>query len=168
VHRVAFEIQQLTTDIQRHARNFFHEILGIDEDEDFAGHEPVSTEALARFAADPANGPDLADLHFDVDKGMRSEWNKAALGLMQIKFCAELSEHYDSVPARSSQYFEQLIQEKFQRLVGVWKRAQPRMTASGEPESHEAVETRMMSDKDVELKVCRHTTRRLNVSQHWQ
>ena len=165
MHRITFEIQQeLTKDIQRHVHNFFHEILGIDEDEDFAEHEPISTEALAQFAADPANGPNLADLHFDMTNGMWSKWNKAALGLMQIKFCAKLSEDYDSVPARSSQYFEQLIWERFQRLVGVWKHTQPQMTASGELESNEAIKTQMMSDKDVELKVCQHTTWHLNVS----
>ena len=115
MHHITFEIQQeLTKDVQRPVHNFFHEILGINEDEDFAGHEPILTEALAQFAADPTNGPNLTDPHFDMKNGMRSKWNKAALGLMQIKFCTKLSEDHDSIPARSSQYFEQLIQERFQ------------------------------------------------------
>ena len=123
----------------------------------------MRTEALEHFAADPSMGPDLADLHFDVKAGMRSEWNKKALRLMQTEFCRQLDEDYEHVPVRSAQYFEELFQERFQRLAGIWKNAQPQITSSGELESHEAVEQRMMDDKDIELKACHHTTRRINV-----
>lgn len=123
----------------------------------------MSAEALEGFASDPQNGPNLADLHFDVAKGMRSQWNKTALQLMHAKLRKELDEEYDQVPERSEQYFTQLIQERFQRLVVIWKNAQPHLTARGEIESYEAVEKRMIEDKDIELKSCRHTTRRINV-----
>jgi hypothetical protein len=52
---------------------------------DFASHEPVSAQALERFEVDPQDGPDLDDLHFDVAKGMRSQWNKTALQLIQLR-----------------------------------------------------------------------------------
>jgi hypothetical protein len=126
----------------------------------------VQTEALEHFAADPSMGPDLADLHFDVKAGMRSEWNKKALRLMQTEFCRQLDDDYEDVPVRSAQYFEELFRERFQRLAGIWKNAQPQTTSSGELESHEAVEQRMMDDKDIELKARRHTTRRINVRFH--
>jgi hypothetical protein len=118
---------------------------------------------LEQFAADPSKGPDLDDLHFDVKAGMRSEWNKKALRVMQTEFCRQLDENYDGIPVRSAQYFEELFRERFQRLVGVWKHAQPQTTSNGELESHEAIEQRMMDDKDIELKARRHTTRRINV-----
>lgn len=118
---------------------------------------------MEQFAADPAEGPNLADLHFDVKAGMRSEWNKKALQMMVIAFCKLLQEEYEDVPDRSVQYFEELIRERFQRLAGIWKNAQPQTTSAGEVESHEAVERRMMDDKEIELKARRHTTRRINV-----
>jgi hypothetical protein len=124
----------------------------------------VSTEVLEQFATDPSKGPDLADLHFDVKQGMRSDWNRKALQLMQAEFCRQLEETYENVPTRSAQYFEELIRERFQRLAGLWKRGQPQTTSGGEVESHEDVEQRMMEDKDIDLKACRHTTRRINVS----
>lgn len=132
---------------------------------DFASHEPVSAQALERFEVDPQDGPDLDDLHFDVAKGMRSQWNKTALQLIQLRLGEELYEDGDDVPERSEQYLAKLIQERFQRLVVVWKNAQPLPNAGGEMESYEAVEKRMMEDKDIELKSCRHTTRRISVGQ---
>jgi len=96
-------------------------------------------------------------------KGMQSQWNKTALQLMHVRLLEELEEDYEDVPERSEQYFAQLIQERFQRLVVVWKNAQPRLTTSGDKETYEAVETRMIEDKEIELKSCRHTTRRINV-----
>jgi hypothetical protein len=123
----------------------------------------VTTAALEQFAADPAKGPKLDNLHFDVKAGLRSEWNKKALQLMSAEFRKELEEDYENVPVRSPQYIEELIRERFRRLVNVWKRAQPQMTPSGELESHQAIEQRMMEDKDIELKTCRHITRRINV-----
>jgi hypothetical protein len=139
-------------------------MLDIREDDDFAGHEPVSEEALEEFTFDPMKGPDIADLHFDVKAGMRSEWNKKALQIMQAEFCKQLDEEYESVPVRSTQYLEESFRERFQRLANVWKRAQPQLTSGGALESHEAVERRMIEDKDIELKCRRHTTRRINVS----
>lgn len=124
----------------------------------------MSKEALEQFAADSQNGPDLADLHFDVAKGMRSQWNKTALQLMHDKLRKELDEEYENVPERSEQYLAQLIQERFQRLVVVWQNAQPHLTANGEIEDYEAIEKRMIENKDIELKSSRHTTRRLNVT----
>ena len=123
----------------------------------------MSKEALEQFAADSQNGPDLDDLHFDVAKGMRSQWNKTALQLMHTKLCKELDEEYEDVTERSEQYLTQLIQERFQRLVVVWKNAQPHLTANGETEDYEAIEKRMIENKDIELKSSQHMTRRLNV-----
>jgi hypothetical protein len=55
---------------------------------------------------------------------MRSQWNKTALQLIQLRLGEELYEDGD-VFERSEQYLGKLIQERFQRLVVVWKNAQP-------------------------------------------
>jgi hypothetical protein len=132
----------------------FFDTLDIQEDEDFAVHEPVTTAALEQFAADPVEGPKLNNLHFDMKAGLWSEWNKKALQLMLAKFRKELEEDYENVPVRSPQYIEELIRERFQWLVNVWKCVQPQMTPSGELESHQAIEQCMMEDKGIELKTC--------------
>jgi len=92
-------------------------------------------EALERFAADLAEGPNLTDLHFDVKTGMQSEWNKKALQMKQTTFSKMLLEEYKQVPEWSIQYFEELIWDTFQWLAGIWKNVQPQTTAAGEVES---------------------------------
>jgi hypothetical protein len=84
-------------------------------------HIPVSTEALQRFVTDPDEGPDLKDLHFDMDGAMRSEWNKQALELMRLDFNKKMEnfEDFHEIPFRSQQYIEELLQKRFQRLVTI-------------------------------------------------
>lgn len=128
-------------------------------------HIPVSTEALQRFATDADEGPDLKDLHFDMNGAMRSEWNKRALELMRLDFNKKLEnfEDFDQIPFRSQQYIEEILQKRFQRMVTIWKNGQRHMTSNGVMESHEDVEMRMIANKDLQLKEARHTTRRINV-----
>jgi hypothetical protein len=109
----------------------------------------VSKETLEQVVADLQNGPDLADLHFDVAKGIRSQWGKTALQLMHTKLCKELDEEYENVAERSEQYLMQLIQERFQHLVVVWTNVQPHPTANSEIEDYEAIEKCMIETKDI-------------------
>jgi len=138
-------------------------MLDFEEDDDFIAHEPTSLETLREFATDLSKGPNLEDLHFDMKGGMRSEWNQQALRLMRIDFGRKLEESRDEIPIRSQQYLDGMFQERFQRLVTVWKNGQPQVTGDGEMESHEEVERRMVADKNVQLKAARHNTRRINV-----
>lgn len=140
-------------------------MLNFSEDDDFVSHIPASMEALQQFATDPDDGPDLKDLHFDMDGAMQSEWNKRALQLMRLDFNEKLKnfEDFDEIPFRSQQYIDEMLQKRFQRLVTVWKKGQRHMTSNGVMEDHEDVEKRMIADKDVQLKEARHTTRRINV-----
>ena len=45
-------------------------MLGYEEDEDFTEHHPVDIETVKVFEEDGGPGPDLADLHFDMTRGL--------------------------------------------------------------------------------------------------
>lgn len=140
--------------------------LGIANDADFRSHEPVTIEALERFASNPADGPTLEDLHLDIAGGMRSDWNQRVFNLLRQEMCDDM-ELESGIPWRSDEYIEKLIRERFKRLATAWKSAQPRRMADGTTESVDAVELRMINDRDSSLKSARHLTRRINVSQHF-
>jgi hypothetical protein len=130
-------------------------------------HEPPSAEQLQAFAVDPSKGPSLEDAHFDVKAGMLSEWNKKLLRLLQIAFQTQLPEicrdRGIELPPRSDKYYGNLVAEKFQRLVPIWKRGQQKVTGGGALESPEEVEVRMASATEQTAKKQRHLSRRLYV-----
>lgn len=141
--------------------------MKIEEDLDFAFHEPPSTEQLRAFANDPTKGPSLEDAHFDVKAGMLSEWNKKLLLLLQVTFQKELpgicAQQGVTLPARTDKYYGNLVSERFQRLAAIWKQGQPKRTAEGALESYEEAEERMASTRKLTAKKQRHLSRRLYV-----
>jgi hypothetical protein len=141
--------------------------LKIEEDLDFAFHEPPSAEQLQAFAKDPTKGPSLEDAHFDVKAGMLSEWNKKLLLLLQVTFQKELpgicARKGVTLPARTDKYYGNLVSERFQRLAAIWKQGQPKMTAGGVLELYEETEERMVSTRKLTAKKQRHLSRRLYV-----
>ena len=108
-------------------------------------------------------GPNLNDLHLDIHGGLASDWNKRAFYLLRTTFLKELEELND-VPARTEQYFEDLITEQFGRLVTIWNHSQPKRKADGVMESFEEVENQMNQAKTKQLVVNHHTVRRFTVS----
>ena len=136
----------------------FH--LGIDEDTDFIFHQPASEEQLHAFANDPSKGPLLADPHFDVNAGMLSDWNKKLLCLLQVDFQSRLPDicarENMEVPLRSDRYYMNLVSERFQRLVQIWKQGQPKLNQNGVLEAAKKVKKWMITQREVVVKKQRH------------
>jgi hypothetical protein len=109
-------------------------------------------------------GPDLSDLHFDLPAGLKSQWNKEALRLVREKLCQNLLDYLqtDDLP-RSEQYFDKIVEERFIRLAGIWRVAQPKELRGGRTENHEDVEERLNGRKDGMLQSYRRFTRRETV-----
>jgi hypothetical protein len=109
-------------------------------------------------------GPDLSDLHFDLPAGLQSQWNKEALRLLREKFCQNLLDclQADDLP-RSEQYFDKIVEERFIRLAGIWRVAQPKILRGGKTETYEEVEERLNGRKTGMLQSYRRFTRRETV-----
>jgi hypothetical protein len=174
--RMAFLVSKVSLQKKGHAtyflgkywtRELYRHYLKIDEDLDFAFHEPPSAEQLKAFANDPTKGPCLEDAHFDVKAGMLSEWNKKLLLLLQVTFQKELPgicvARGVTLPARTDKYYGNLVSERFQRLAAIWRQVQPKMNAGGVLESYEETEERMASTRKRTAKKQRHLSRRLYV-----
>lgn len=110
-------------------------------------------------------GPDLSDLHFELPAGLKSQWNKEALRLLQEKFCETLLEdpNFDELP-RSEKYFNKIIQERFMRLASIWRTGQPIEQRGGDMETHKDVEKRLNGRRDNTLQGYRRFTRRSTVN----
>ena len=137
-------------------------MLGYEEDEDFAEHHPVDIETVKAFEDDRGPGPDLADLHFDMTRGLTSKWNQKAFELIQINFCARNRKDRNFL-SRPNCYFIDLIQNCFKHLWNKWKRAQARVNSDGDVEDDDALELRMVESKVIDLKTSCLTTRQLEV-----
>ena len=134
--------------------------MGIDEDMDFIFHQPASEEQLCAFANDPSKGPSLADLHFDVNARMLSDWNKKLLHLLQVDFQSRLPDicarENMEVPLRPNRYYMNLVSKRFQWLAQIWKQGQPKLNQNGVLEAAKEVEKWMITQREVVAKKQRH------------
>ena len=90
-------------------------MLGYEEDEDFAEHHPVNIETVKVFKEDRGPGPDLADLYFNMTRGLTSKWNQKAFELIWIEFCTRNCKDRN-FPSRPNHYFVNLIKNCFKCL----------------------------------------------------
>lgn len=142
-------------------RAFFAEKLGYEEDLDFADHISVTQQQVKEFVLNNGPGPSLDDLHLDCSRGKSSQWNKAAMALMAGEFNDELETDEDvDWPDFSSGYIDQIVWERFARLMTIYKRSQPQINSDGEEEDPRQQETRIVAEREADLKERRHGTRR--------
>ncbi|KAF8580840.1 hypothetical protein K439DRAFT_1355901, partial [Ramaria rubella] len=106
-------------------------------------------------------GPNLDELHLDMKGSLTSEWNVKAISLLVEHLEAKHLEF--DLPERSQAYKIDLIKEKIKRLRVVWKDLQPKTTDTGEQESPEALETRLLTKHVMASQEARQSTRRRNV-----
>jgi hypothetical protein len=125
-------------------------------------HDSVSPEVSTQYAMGEHGGPDPNDLHLDMSGGLDSYWNKKVRTILVDKM--RLLQQEDELPERSDEYVEELVRDRATRIALVWKRSQSRKTATGELETADDVERRIIKHKDRQLIIARHTTRRRNVS----
>lgn len=148
-----------------HIRQLFKDVFGIKQDEDFVTHLAATASAIQSYI-DGGDGPNINDLHLDMQGSYSSEWNKRAFDLLLGEVRNRRDREGWLLPMRSDRYFEELIRDRFKRLRIVWHRGQCRPVAGGRETPAEA-ERRMVHDKVTQLKKARHNTRRNNVSREW-
>ena len=112
-------------------------------------------------------GPDVDDLHFDCRRGKGSLWNKRVIELIADKLMNRVEEDLDRRwPAPLHDLVQELIWNRFQCLMVVWRDAQPKIGIGGVEERPNKLETRLNESRDIKLKTYRHFTRRNSVSYH--
>ena len=134
------------------------------QDDDFAMYESVSPTIIQAYNDGEGDGPNPDNLQLDMASGPKSQWNKAALGILLEKFKDTRTEEQWSLPDRSDKYLADLIRERFRRVTLIWQKSRHQKTNSGELETWDQVENRVIARKDAHLLTNRHATRRRNVS----
>ena len=144
---------------------FFAKTLKYKEDMDFGEHVSATSQEVKEFISNDGPGPSLDDLHLDCHRGKTSLWNKSAMEMMTAEFAEELEADEDmdwsEIPL---DIIEGLVGDRFTRLMGVWRRAQPRIDEDGVIENSKEQEERIVANREAELKVNRHWSRRKAVS----
>jgi hypothetical protein len=145
-------------------RALFKDVFEVNQDDDFALHDSVLPETARAYANDVGDGPKEADLHIDMMGGSNSMWNKKVTEILlsKLKDCRE--EDQWQLPYRSDAYLEELIKERLKRVMKVWAASQRRPKMLGGVESWDEVEQRLVAQKEAQLLVNRHATRRRAVS----
>ena len=135
------------------------------EDDDFADHIPADRDVVNDFIYGGGPGPDIDDLHFDCRRGKGSPWNKKAIELIADELMNRVDEDPDRRwPALSYDLVQELVWNRFQHLMVVWRDAQPKTGIDGMGERPDELETRLNESRDIKLKTYRHFTRRNSVS----
>ena len=144
--------------------DLFKEKFGYVEDEDFADHTPADQEDVDRFIHGGGSGPDIDDLHLDCRRGKGSGWNKMAMELMVDELMEKVKQDPDRRwPTLSHDVVEELVWNRFKRLMTVWRDARPKTGVDGAMEDLNELERRLNDSRDDKLKVYRHFTRRNSV-----
>ena len=149
--------------MQAHTRELFKKVFDVSQDDEFATYVSVAPAVVQAYINGDRDGPDPAKLQFDMRAGPDSQWNQRVLGILLEKFKDVRETENWPLPDRSDKYFADLIRERFKRAATVWHSSQRRKTTSGELETWDEVEQRLVDRKDGQLATNRHATRRRNV-----
>jgi hypothetical protein len=151
-------------------RALYRKEFHVKQDDDFAMHNSTLPEIARAYNEGEGDGPDSDDLHIDMIGGVNSKWNKEVLHILLAKLKHTRKVEKWALPKRSDSYFAELLKDRYKRAVNVWQRSQRGTNGSGELETWDEVEQRLVAQKEVQLLVNRHTTRRRNVSRwpYWK
>ncbi|KAF8582874.1 hypothetical protein K439DRAFT_1350125 [Ramaria rubella] len=130
--------------------------LDLTQDGDIVHHKTIPPLVAKQFQTDRKNGPNLDELHPDMKGSLTSEWNVKAINLLVE--CLEVKHLAFDLPERSQAYKIDLIKEKIKHLRVVWKDFQPKTTDTGEQESPEALETRLLTKHVMAVKEAQQFT----------
>ena len=99
---------------------------------DFGEHVSATSQEVKEFISNDGPRPSLDDLHLDCHRGKTSLWNKSAMEMMTAEFTEELEADEDmdwsEIPL---DIIKGLVGDRFTRLMGIWRRAQPRIDEDG-------------------------------------
>ena len=85
--------------------------------------------------------------------------------LMAAEFIDELENDEDVTwPRYLSKFIDEIVWDRFTRLMSIWKKAQPQINSDGELENPKQQENRIVAEREAALKENRHWTRWNTVS----
>jgi hypothetical protein len=110
---------------------------------------------------DGGDGPDPDDLHFEMESGPDTMWNRRVLEILLERLKETSGE---ALPERSDEYWVELLGKRYANMRMPWQEAQPRMMISGELENDTELQSRMVVT--VKSRQCNNKkrTRRYTVS----
>lgn len=139
--------------------------FSVEDYEEYTLHEPPAIENIAAYNKTAKDGPDVKDLRIDMRGRISSKWNVEVIRIL-AKECINVlknGEGFSGLPARSMDYFADLVKSQLVRARHMWRSAQPKGGPDGF-ESRKKVEQRMIKLKDSKLKRARKNSRRYGVS----
>lgn len=157
-------LRSILTAVQAHGRALMKQVFGTNKDEDFALHQSVAPQIADSYSKGEGEGPDENDLRIDMMGALDSEWNKKVLKILLAKLKDTREEEEWLLPNRSDDYLAALIKDRMKRAMRMWAASQCKTNQSGELETWDDVEKRLIAQKDAQLVTNRHATRRRNVS----
>ena len=132
------------------------EKFGVITAEDYALHEVPSGKDLCQFIQEDDGGPNNDDLRID----MRGKISVIQILVDAARENMSLGEAWSELPECSNAYMEEIVQDQLECARTVWRDAQPRILETGEVETLDDVEKRMIERKEVKEKLGQATTRR--------
>ena len=154
---------QLTI-VKAHVRALFKDVFEVNQDDDFALYHSIRPETACAYASGDGDGSDMNALRIDTIGGVNSQWNQKVLDILLVKLKDVMEKDQWSLPNRSDMYLADLIKDCLKCAVKVWAKRQRKKNNAGTLESWDDVEQRLVAEKEGQLLLNRHATRRRNVS----
>lgn len=115
----------------------------------------ASSEEIKAYSQNHQGGPQPSDLRWDFNSSASSEWNKAVVShSVQILKSMQKEEKW-LTQAKSDQYWEDAISQKFNHLRSVHSKAKPRVRDDDSIETEVEVAARLVRVKEESLKKAR-------------
>jgi hypothetical protein len=127
-------------------------------------HEPPDPMVINAYHDGQGDGPNPDDLRIDFEGDKNSEWNNSVRLILLEKLLERRAEDSWGLSERPDEYFEGMIESRLKALTRIWKKTRPRTDASGQVETPEEAEKRIVAEKDQQNERQRPITRRNHVS----
>lgn len=156
-------LEVLLTMIQAAVRTLFKRTFDVEADEDFMMHKTALPALVADYRDGDGAGPDPDELHFDMRDGPKTTWNAQVINILLLKLLSSEGKER-GLAEISDQYWRELIELKYKRVRGEWKKKLPKRTDLDVEETSKDVEEQLLDKKEKTLKDARTTRRRDAVS----
>lgn len=136
----------------------------IQQDEDFWLHASAPDHAVYLYNRNKGPGPSRDKPEFAIGQGIKQPWNQKVVAILVDKIMEKQTAETWGTPEHSAEYYQEMIEERSKRLLGVWREGQAKVLQGGQMETPQEVENRLGQLRDARLRVVRHSTRRRHVS----
>jgi hypothetical protein len=147
-------------------REWFKHALNIGQDKDIVKSPSASRQDVHAYEQEVGEGPDPRRIIFDMKGPLDSRWNIEALQILQQSF-EDAIQAKERIVARcegqSQLYWQDAFTNRLKRLRRQWDKGQFKVKPSGERESNDEWQLRVVQEEQDELKKARHLSRRTYV-----